>query len=91
MLYNGLKRVHTIKFQSVATPGGLVGFLHGPFEGRRHDSGVLRDSGLLQLLEEYSYAPNADIVYIYGELAYPLRPHLPAPFRNAAITNEQQA
>ena len=42
VLYNGHKRVHAIKCQSVATPDGLVAFLHGPFEGRRHNSGMLR-------------------------------------------------
>ena len=90
VLYNGHKRVHAIKFQSVATPDGLVAFLHGPFEGRRHDSGMLRESGLLQLLEEHSFSPNGDIMCIYGDPAYSLRPHLQAPFRNAALTEEQQ-
>ena len=43
VLYNGHKRVHAIKFQSAASPDGLVAFLHGQFEGRRHNSGMLRD------------------------------------------------
>ena len=90
VLYNGHKRVHAIKFQSVATPDGLVTFLHGPFEGRRHDSGMLRECGLLHLLDEHSFSPNGDILCIYGDPAYPLCPHLQAPFRNAALTEEQQ-
>ena len=40
-IYNGHKRVHSVKFQSVALPNGLVGHLYGPVEGKRHDSGVL--------------------------------------------------
>ena len=36
--YNGHKRVHAIKFQSVVTPDGLISHLYGPIEGRRHDS-----------------------------------------------------
>ena len=72
------------------TPDGLVVFLHGPFEGRRHDSGMLRESGLLQVLEEHSFSPNGDIMCIYGDPANPLRPHLQAPCRNAALTEEQQ-
>ena len=91
VLYNGHKRVHAITFQSVATPDGMVAFLHGPFEGRRHDSRMLRESGLLQLLEEHSFATNGDIMCIYGDPVYPLCPHLQAPFRNAALTEEQQA
>ena len=39
VLYNGHKRVHAIKFQSVVAPNGLIANLFGPVEGRRHDSG----------------------------------------------------
>ena len=47
-IYNGHKRVHSIKFQSVALPNGLVGNMYGPVEGKRHDSGMLASSGLLR-------------------------------------------
>ena len=47
-IYNGHKRVHPIKFQSVALPNGLVGHLYGPVRGKRHDSGMLASSGRLQ-------------------------------------------
>ena len=40
-LYNGHKKVNAIKFQSIATPNGLVVNLFGPVEGKRHDSGML--------------------------------------------------
>ena len=40
VLHNGHKRVHSIKFQAVALPNGLVGHLYGPVEGRRHDSSM---------------------------------------------------
>ena len=71
-VYNGHKRVHAIKFQSVATPDGLVALLHGPYEGKRHDSGILQESGLLRDLEQYSVSPNGEILCIYGDPAYPL-------------------
>ena len=45
-VYNGRKRVHGIKFQSVVTPSGLIANLFDPVEGRKHDSGMLGDSGL---------------------------------------------
>ena len=35
-LYNSHKIIHAIKFQSVATPNGLVANLFGPLEGTRH-------------------------------------------------------
>ena len=30
VLYNGHKRVHSLKFQSIALPNGLIGNLYGP-------------------------------------------------------------
>ena len=45
VLCNGHKRVHSIKFKSVALPNELVGHLYGPVGGRRHDSSMLASSG----------------------------------------------
>lgn len=36
-MYNGHKRVHAIKVQSVVTPNGLNANPSGPFEGKQHD------------------------------------------------------
>ena len=80
-IYNRHKRVHAIKFQSVATPDGLVSLLAGPYGRKRHDSGMLRESGLLRLLERHSLSPAGEIMCIYGDPAYPLRPQLQAPFK----------
>ena len=91
-VYNGHKRVHSLKFQSVVAPNGLIANLFGPVEGRRHDAAMLVMSGLLDELEEYSYAPNGEALCIYGDPAYPLRQHLQCPFRQRqALTPEQQA
>ena len=57
-VYNEHRRVHAIKFQAIATPNGLVANLYGPVEGRRHDSGMLADSTILPLLEQYSINQN---------------------------------
>lgn len=50
VLYNSHKKVHAIKFQSIVTPNGLIANLYGPVEGRRHDSGMLADSGILLVI-----------------------------------------
>ena len=89
-VYNGHKLVHAIKCQSVATPEGLAALLHGPYGGKRHDSGILQESSLLRDLEHYSVSPNGDILCIYGDPAYPLRPHLQAPFKGAVLTDNQK-
>ena len=73
-LCNGHKRVHSIKFQSVVGPNGLIANLYGPVERKRHDSGLLADSGLLNDLSRYSFAPDGTPLCIYGDPAYPLSP-----------------
>lgn len=49
--YNGLKSVHVMQFQSVLLPSGLIASLSGPYEGKRQDSTMLYQSGLLPALE----------------------------------------
>ena len=58
VLYNGHRRIHAIKFQSVVAPNGLIANLYGPVEGKRHDSGMLAESGLLTDLQQHSFTPN---------------------------------
>ena len=59
VLYNGHKKVHGIKFQSVAAPNGMVANLYGPVEGKRHDSTMLARSGLLNDMQIHSRAPDS--------------------------------
>ena len=54
-MYNGRKRIHTLKFQSVTAPNGLTAHLFGPVEGRRHDAYILHESRLLPELEARSH------------------------------------
>ena len=89
-LYNGHKRVHSIKFQSVVAPNGMIANLFGPVEGKRHDSAMLTESGLLPLLQQYSHDTNGRPLCIYGDPAYPLRIHLQAPFKGARLTQDQK-
>ena len=90
VLYNGHKKVHSIKFQSVTAPNGLIANLYGPVEGRRHDSGMLTDSGLLTSLQQFCFDTNGNPLCIYGDPAYPLRVHLQSPFKGARLTPNQQ-
>ena len=88
-LYNGHKRVHAIKFQAVSAPNGLCINLFGPVEGRRHDSGMLADYGLLTLLERFAVTPDGKQLCIYGDPAYPHCPQLQAPFKGAMLSQEE--
>ena len=90
-VYNGHKCVHAIKFQAIATPNGLVANLFGPVEGRRHDSGMLADSAILPLLEQYSINQNGNHLCIYGDLAYTIRLQLQTPFSKPPLNPQQAA
>ena len=87
IVYNGHKRVHALKFQSVVAPNGMIANLYGPVEGRKHDSGMLAMSGLLNELEAYSFSPTGKELCLYGDPAYPHRQHLQCPYpRRAGLT-----
>ena len=90
-VYNGHKHVHAIKFQAIANPNGLVANLYAQIEGRRHDSGMLANSAILPLLQQYSVNQNGNQLSIYGDLTYPLRPQLQAPFSNPQLNPQQAA
>lgn len=90
VLYNGHKKVHAIKFQSLAVPNGLVANLYGPVEGKKHDSAMLAESGLYNKLQDLQVPPNRGPLCIYGDSAYPYRPQLLGPFKGARITQAQQ-
>ncbi|KAK3714768.1 hypothetical protein QZH41_007490 [Actinostola sp. cb2023] len=91
VLYNGHKRVHSIKFQSVVAPNGLIANMYGPVEGRRHDSGMLASSGFLQSLSTNSHNTAGQPLCVYGDPAYPLRVHLQGPYKGGNLTAMQEA
>ena len=81
VVYNDHKQIHALKFQAVAIPNGLKANLYSSVEGRCHDAGKLKDSGLLHTLERQAFSPRGDVLCLYGDPAYPLRPHLMIPYR----------
>ena len=87
--YNGHRRNHAIKFQSVVTPNGLIANLERPFEGRRHDSMMLLETGMLRELQRVAWAHSQPLC-LYGDPAYPLGVHLQAPFRDTHLTPQKR-
>ena len=88
ILYNGHKRIHALKFQSVALPNGIIANISGPYEGKKHDSTMLQESGLLTQLQQFAWF-NAQPLCLYGDPAYPISMHLQRPFRNANLTQNE--
>ena len=89
VMYNGHKRVHSVKFQSVVAPNGLIANLCGPFEGKRHDSTMLHESGLLNDLRPVVFY-NGQPLCLYGDPAYALGVHLQAPYRGNHLAPQME-
>ena len=86
--YNGHKRQHSLKFQSVMLPNGIISHFFGPIEGRRHDSAMYFASGLdVQAAQVYDSSPNQ--LALYADSAYAFRCYLITPFKGARLSNVQ--
>ena len=55
------------------------------------DAGMLRDSGLMDDLENHAHSPTGQDMCLYGDPAYPMRIHLQSPFRGARLTPGMEA
>ena len=55
------------------TPNGLIANLSGPYEGKRHESGIFRESNLVHDLSRQMNFPNGVPCCLYGDAAYPSR------------------
>lgn len=92
LLYSGYKKMHTMVWQAVITPDGLISSLSGPWEGKRGDWGVLRLSGLQDKIKSYCYDTDGDRVYIYGDAAYYLEDGIIGAYRagrNRPLTDRE--
>ena len=79
IIYNGYKRTHGIKFQSIMLPIGMIGHLFGPVKGRKHDASILIDSGILLYMENHMLDGQDRPFYLYEGSAYPLARALDTP------------
>ncbi|CAN8004681.1 unnamed protein product [Ixodes hexagonus] len=84
--FSGHKRYHCTKYQAIMCPNGIISRLDGPYEGCRHDAGILRDSCLYSNLEELV---GNEPYTLYGDPAYPQRDLLQRPFSGASLTVAQ--
>ncbi|EGZ07741.1 hypothetical protein PHYSODRAFT_528012 [Phytophthora sojae] len=87
-VYSGHKRKHALKFQTVATPDGMIFHLHGPAEGRRHDILLLRESGLEERVRRDGRFQD---YFVYGDQAYGRTDVFVSPFKGSSLTPAQAA
>jgi len=86
-MFSGHKRVHGLKYQSVVGADGIFWDFQGPFDGRRHDSFLLKQSSLVTRLEE---TDPTDSFFIYGDGAYYVDSHIIGPHLGAALSPQQK-
>ena len=84
------KKCHGIKFQSVLVLDGFIACLYGPVPAKTHDAKLLRESGLLDQLEEIMLHDGDSTIYtLYGDLAYAQSMYLIGGFRNADVGTDE--
>ncbi|ETL35734.1 hypothetical protein L916_12166 [Phytophthora nicotianae] len=79
-VYNGHKRKHALKFQTVVTPDGMIFHLFGPVEGCRHDIVLLRKPELGNRIRGDERFRG---LFIYGDQAYGRTDVFVSPFKGA--------
>ena len=84
-LYNGHKKFHSLKYSAVKAPDGLIYHLWGPYEGRRNDNILLKESGLRERMKE-----KAEGFCIYGDPAYPLSAEVQSPWSRMELSEEEK-
>lgn len=86
-VYNGHKRVHALKYQSVVTPDGIISHMTGPWVGRRHDARMLGESGLCEELELWAHAADGRPMRLYGDPAYGQTTFILCPFKGKLVAS----
>lgn len=88
---SGVQWSQTCTRTEVPAANGMIANLYGPVEGRSHDAGIPRQSGLLEQLEIHSNTPDDQPLCIYGDPAYPQREHLQAPYKHSNLSEGEKA
>jgi len=86
-VFSGHKRCHGLKYQSVVGADGIYWDFQGPYDGRRHDSFLLKESNLMQRLHEVNPEKS---MFIYGDGAYYVDSHIIGPHLGSALAPEEK-
>jgi len=84
-LYNGHKKIHFLKYSAVKAPDGLIYYLWSPYEGRRNDNILLKESGLRERMKE-----KAEGFCIFGDPAYPVSAEVQWPWSRMELSEEEK-
>jgi nuclease HARBI1 len=85
-VYNGHKRKHALKFQTLSTPDGIIVHVYGPYPGRRHDTAMLNDSDLRARLRNDG---RFNGYLIYGDPAYARDDIIWSPYPGTMLNDDE--
>jgi len=96
--YNGYKKVHSLKYQAVKIPNGLLGHIHGPEVGWHNDNHLLTTSGLLDFCTAHAVCPGTSMntppaqcyLQLFGDPAYGNSHHILSPFSGAGECTDEE-
>lgn len=86
--YNGWKRKHCLKYHAIVTPDGLISHFFGPVDGRRNDSFLWNNSGLISQLEQHAHITTGVPLQVYGDPAYSINRYLISPYQGAYLNRD---
>ena len=90
VIYQWFKKCYGLKFQSVLILDGFIACLFGPGPAKTHDANLLRESGLLDQLEEIMPHDGDSTIYtLYGDLAYAQSMYLIGGCRNGDVGTDE--
>ena len=66
IVYNEHKWVHSLNFQGLALPNGLIANLYGPYKGQHYHSTMLNEANLLNDLRKRKWFNSNFLNYLLG-------------------------
>lgn len=89
MFFNGHRRMHSLKYQSIVCPDGIVAFADGPYAGSRHDAGMFREGNLKEIFRDRLKGADGSQLCFYGDAAYPTRDFIASPYKGSTLDADQ--
>lgn len=91
LFYSGYKKIHSVKYQSITTPDGMITHLSGPYRGQQHDASILTDSKIRDYLFQHARDIHGNLMNIYGDEGYASNGQVRSPYRRRLLTDEEMA
>ena len=91
-LYSGKDRVHSLKYQAINTPDGIIRHMAGPYPGSRHDMFALHQSEVIpNWIAKFPRRGDGVPHIIYADQGYCVMPGIETPYADGDFNYEHEA